>query len=121
MPKVSGRMPDYSRFRETAIGDWLRSPLHGGRGSAIRNADSALFDWESAASGRSQEIAKINQSAVFLRFPHWLMVVGACLVLFGFIGLAFPQMLRRLKRIWSKPIRQACPAGARSGAEGEGK
>ena len=33
MPKVSGLMPDYSRFRETATGDWFRSPLRGGHGS----------------------------------------------------------------------------------------
>jgi hypothetical protein len=35
LPKVSGHMPKYSRFRETAAGDWVRSSLHGGRGSAI--------------------------------------------------------------------------------------
>ena len=29
-PKVSGRMPEYSRFRETAIGDCVRSTLRGG-------------------------------------------------------------------------------------------
>jgi hypothetical protein len=35
-PKVSGYMPKYSRFRETATGDWVRSSLHGGVGSASR-------------------------------------------------------------------------------------
>ena len=35
MPKVSGRMPEYSRFRETATGDWVRSTLRGGHGSAL--------------------------------------------------------------------------------------
>jgi hypothetical protein len=44
-----------------------------------------------------------------MEFPHWLMVAGACLVLFGSIGLAFPQMPRRLKRIWRKPLRETLP------------
>jgi hypothetical protein len=35
LPEVSGRMPKYSRFRETAAGDWVRSALRGGRGSPI--------------------------------------------------------------------------------------
>jgi hypothetical protein len=30
LPEVSGRMPKYSRFRETAAGDWVRSSLRGG-------------------------------------------------------------------------------------------
>jgi hypothetical protein len=34
MPKVSGRMPNYSRFRETVAGDWVRSSLPGGRDNA---------------------------------------------------------------------------------------
>jgi hypothetical protein len=37
-----------------------------------------------------------------MQFPHWLMVAGACLVVGGSIGLAFRQMLRRLKRNWIK-------------------
>ena len=43
-----------------------------------------------------------------MQFPDWLMVAGACLVLFEFIGLA-PQMLRRLKRIWYRPVGQTLP------------
>jgi hypothetical protein len=35
LPEVSGRIPKYSRFRETAAGDWVRSSLRDGRGSAI--------------------------------------------------------------------------------------
>ena len=35
LPEVSGRRPKYSRFRETAAGDWVRSSLRGGRGSPI--------------------------------------------------------------------------------------
>jgi hypothetical protein len=35
LPKVSGHMPKYSQFWETAAGDWVRSSLRGGRGSAI--------------------------------------------------------------------------------------
>jgi len=35
-----------------------------------------------------------------MEFPHWLMAAGACLVLFGSIGLAFRPLLRRLKRTW---------------------
>src|SRR5258707_15188390 len=35
LPKVSGHMPKYSHFWETASGDWVRSSLHGGRGGAI--------------------------------------------------------------------------------------
>ena len=34
--KVSGRMPEYSRFRETANGDWVRSALRGPACSATR-------------------------------------------------------------------------------------
>jgi hypothetical protein len=40
-PKVSGRMPDYSRFRETAAGDWVRSSLRGGRGSRTLGGHSS--------------------------------------------------------------------------------
>ena len=29
LPKVSGHMPKYSHFWETAAGDWVRSSLHG--------------------------------------------------------------------------------------------
>jgi hypothetical protein len=50
-----------------------------------------------------------RQGGSAMQYPHWLMVAGACLVLFGFIGLAFRQTLRRLKRIWSKPLRQTLP------------
>jgi len=35
-----------------------------------------------------------------MQYPHWLMVAGACLVLVGFIGLAFrKKVLSRLKLI----------------------
>jgi hypothetical protein len=33
LPKVSGRHPEYSRFRETGTGDRVRSPLGGAGGS----------------------------------------------------------------------------------------
>jgi len=57
-----------------------------------------------------------------MQFPHWSMVAGACLVLFGSIGLAFPQMLHRLKRIWSKPLRRTLPGWARqAGPKAKGK
>jgi hypothetical protein len=35
MPKVSGYMPRYSRFEETATGDLFRYGLDGGPGSAV--------------------------------------------------------------------------------------
>jgi len=35
MPKVSGRIPKYSRFWQTRIGDWVRSALHDRRGSRL--------------------------------------------------------------------------------------
>ena len=50
LPKVSGRHREYSRFRETDAGDWVRSPLGGAGRSPIR----LFLHFRSGRIGRPQ-------------------------------------------------------------------
>jgi hypothetical protein len=50
-PKVSGYMPEYSRFRETATGDRFRSTLRGGPRTLANDARSLIHSDRRARLG----------------------------------------------------------------------
>jgi hypothetical protein len=55
-----------------------------------------------------------------MQYPHWLMVAGACLVLVGFIGLAFRK---NSAQSLETNLRQAAPPNRRllEGPKAKGK
>jgi hypothetical protein len=53
MPKVSGRMPKYSRFRETVAGDRVRSTLRAGKPVAVVALAIIVCDAETVPEART--------------------------------------------------------------------